>query len=228
MPIVTYLAMTAAEYHFATDAPMAWMSCLFSPYGTGITNLPNSLPPDSLLILGDLIGVDGHDPIRVAGQLEECVSRLGCCGVLLDFQRPDSGETQAMATTLAALPFPVGVSEPYARMLSCPVFLPPCPPEQTLENYLSHWQGRELWMEIATERSRICVTENRAEFSRFVDTGAPLPHYDSELCCHFHQEFSDESAIFTLGRNRDDIGALLIRAEALGVSKAIGLSQEFS
>ena len=48
------LAMTAAELGAAPlPSHPAWMACHFSPYSTGLTNLPPKLPQDSLLILND-------------------------------------------------------------------------------------------------------------------------------------------------------------------------------
>ena len=42
MAIRQYLAMTAAEMTQAGSLPRhaAWMACHFSPYSTGLTNLP--------------------------------------------------------------------------------------------------------------------------------------------------------------------------------------------
>ena len=52
MAIAQYLAMTAAEMIGSTFLPQkaAWMACHFSPYSTGLCNLPSALPPGSLLI----------------------------------------------------------------------------------------------------------------------------------------------------------------------------------
>ena len=50
MAIKGYLAMTAAEIA-AAGAPaygLAYMACHFSPYGTGLVNLPRELPEGRL------------------------------------------------------------------------------------------------------------------------------------------------------------------------------------
>ena len=88
MAIRSFLAMTAAEFATAGTLPeyVAWMACHFSPYGTGLTNLPPTLPPGSLLILNDRIPICGHDPERIAGQLLQTAETTQCTGVLLDFQ----------------------------------------------------------------------------------------------------------------------------------------------
>ena len=79
MVFAPYLAMTAGEMSGSEffSFPVAWMACHFSPYGTGITNRPRALPPGSMLILNDRMPVCGHDPERVARQLEETAQRTG-------------------------------------------------------------------------------------------------------------------------------------------------------
>ena len=46
MAIGRYFAMTAAEIRGCSALPagIAWMACHFSPYGTGLSNLPPELP----------------------------------------------------------------------------------------------------------------------------------------------------------------------------------------
>jgi len=226
MPIVTYLAMTAAEARAFHTEHMGWMSCLFSPYATGITNLPDSLPPGSLLILSDLMPVQGHDPVLVAQQLTQCVQQLKCCGVLLDFQRPDNRQAHAMAQALSSLPFPVAVSQIYASGLSCPVFLPPCPPNKAITEHLQHWKSRDIWMELSTEQIFLTVTADGCTDQPVCDDDT-LPHSCPELCCHSAQSFSGEKAVFRLGRTIEDLNDLLQIAEEFGVTKAVGLYQEF-
>ena len=91
MAIAPFLAMTAAEMHSCASLPekVAWMACHFSPYGLGLSNLPKTLPPGSLLMMDDITPPQGHDPDLIAAQLEECVQKFQCSGVLLDFQRTD-------------------------------------------------------------------------------------------------------------------------------------------
>ena len=47
MAIRPFLAMTAAEIRGTETLPpkTAWMACHFSPYSTGLSNLPKDLPP---------------------------------------------------------------------------------------------------------------------------------------------------------------------------------------
>jgi hypothetical protein len=89
MVLPRYLAQTREEFAVCPSLPEhpAWMACHFSPYGTGLSNLPEALPKGSLLILNDRTPVFGHDPLQVAAQLEESVVRLECSGILLDFSQ---------------------------------------------------------------------------------------------------------------------------------------------
>lgn len=230
MAIRPFLAMTAAEFGSAEKHPehIAWMACHFSPYGTGLTNLPASLPPGSLLILNDRIPICGHDPERIAGQLLKVSEDTSCCGLLLDFQRTGVEESLGLARHLiASLPCPVAVSDCYAAQLDCPVFLSPCPHHVPLSQYILPWQGRELWLDLATNSETILLTRERSWIT-------PLPlgeipeggHVDSTLHCHYSIEAGTDSVRFTLWRNREDIAALSEEAQALNIKVLVGLFSE--
>lgn len=232
MAIETYLAMTAAEIGFFSSLPqnLCWMACHFSPYGTGLTNLPRSLPKDSFLILNDRTPMWGHDPGIIAAQLQERVEGLRCRGVLLDFQRPDISETAALAKHLTeVLPCPVGVSESYAKGLDCPVFLPPVPVDISVEEYLTAWKNREIWLETALEGKEITLTPEGAASTPLPHTAPPEGcHRDEKLHCHYRITLREEIAQFSLHRTREDVQYLLEDAEKFGVTLAVGLWQEFA
>ena len=232
MEIECYLAMTAAEMEQTEPFPpkIAWMSCHFSPYGRDLSNLPDKLPDGSLLILNDRTPWWNHDCGRILAQLEERLESLSCAGLLLDFQRPDIQEVAELAQMLSEqLPCPVGVSEPYAKDLSCPVFLPPMPLGETPEEYLLPWQGRELWLDMAPQ---CCEIRLSAQGS----TALPLPfspppefcHRDEQLHCRYTVEVCSDCAKFTLYRTREDLTSLLEEAQGYGVTTAVGLWQELS
>lgn len=232
MAILPFLAMTAAEMAKVSDFPpkIAWMACHFSPYGLGLSNLPQRLPPHALLLLDDITPIREHDPQRITEQLLNCLESLNCHGVLLDFQRPDVPETAVLVNHLTqTLPCPVIVSESYASELSCPVFLPPVPPSVALEEYISPWEGRSIWMEIGLTGELLTLTEQGCE-----TVPLPFPNEASEgfpekaLHCHYRIETNEKSARFTLWRTEKDLAALLEEAEGLGISCAVGLYQEFS
>lgn len=228
MAIPLYLAMTAAEFRRNTALPKypAWLSCLFSPYSTGLSNIPAQLPPGSLLILSDRTPVCGHDPELVKAQLEETVNKLRCRGVLLDLQRPECNEAVEIVKEVCGLPCPVAVSQMYVQDVDRPVFLPPVPIDVCLEEYLAPWQGREIWLEMAMGGQIITVTENGT-------TAVTLPSYeddagtfhDEALHCHYEIQTGD-TLRFTLRRTREDISALLEESEKSGVKLAVGLYQE--
>ena len=230
MAIAPFLAMTAAEIrnHSVLPPKIAWMACHFSPYGLGLSNLPTELPPGSLLIVDDITPPHGHDSARIAEQLTFCAEAFQCSGILLDFQRQNFPETEALAKHLAeALPCPTAVSESYAHDLDCPVFLPPISPSVALEDHFTPWQGREIWLEIGLWGELLTLTQQGC-------TVTPLPHpdpncegfNDQKLHCHYTIETKENSAGFTLWRNWEDIEKLLEEAETLGVTTAVGLFQE--
>ena len=230
MAIPWFLAMTGAEFTAAETLPehVAWMACHFSPYGNGLTNLPASLPPDSLLILNDRIPICGHDPDRIAAQLRHAVDTLRCCGILLDFQHAHVEETARLCAALtAALPCPVAVSDCYAAPLDCPVFLSPCSHHVPLDQHILPWQGRKLWLDLASNFESILLTKDRSQitslpFGELPESG----HADSLLHCHYSIETSTDSVLFTLWRTWQDMAAIAETAEALGVETLVGLYSE--
>ena len=228
MEIPVYLAMTAAE--FRTDPVLpphpAWLSCLFSPYGRGLSNVPKQLPPGSLLILSDRTPPCGHDPELIFDTLSEVTSNLSCSGLLLDFERPGSDEAASIAKRLTALPCPVAVSALYARGLDCPVFIPPLPPSEPPEPHIAPWAGREIWLEISAQAQFITVTESG---STIQDCTIPplLPHKDQNLICHYATNVQDNAITFSLTRTMEDILELFTAHPSHSISCVVGLHQDF-
>lgn len=232
MAIAPFLAMTAAEMRTVSSLPsqIAWMACHFSPYGLGLSNLPKVLPSGSLLIVDDITPPHGHDPVLIARQLSMCAETLQCSGILLDFQRPDSPETQSLAEYLAAaLSCPTAVSKKYAGEFECSVFLPPLPPSVTLEAYLQPWKGRDIWLELGMDGEYITLTEKGAESIVLPYPDCKLAGFsDKALHSHYYIETKETSAGFTLWRTKNDMRDLLEEAESLGVTGAVGLYQEIA
>lgn len=227
MAIPLYLAMTAAEFSAGKKLPQypAWMSCHFSPAGKGLSNLPPALPVGSLLILDDQMPPDEHDAALIRQQLEVIIESSSCAGLLLDFQRPDDSETDLMVRELLRLPCPVCVSHWYAKELSCPVLLPPCPLITPLAAHLAPWDGREIWLEAATDSAGFTVTSSGCQLSYFPGTDC-FPHEENALHCSYRIEKDSDEIRFHLHRGPAHIPALLLEAEKLGVSCAVGLRQE--
>ena len=183
-----------------------------------------------MLILNDRTPAQGHDPEQIAEQLRQLGEMLHYKYILLDFQRPNAPDNAAVAKALVSgLPCPVGVSEPYTRELDCPVFLPPVPPHVPLSEYLSLWQGREVWLDAALGGEVITVTDKGSTFSPLPPPDTPEnAQEDTALHCHYHAQVQDDRIAFTLWRTRADLAGLLREAESLGVTLAVGLWQELS
>ena len=230
MEIPRYLAMTAAELRSAAELPAhtAWMACHFSAYGTGLSNVPQRLPPGSMLMLNDRTPICGHDPKTVAKRLQETVEALECKGILLDFQREDCEElVPVIEAVLKQASCPVGVSALYAAGFDCPVLVPPIPPHLPPEEALSPWKGRELWLELSTEGTEICVTEEGSRYTSLPDYIPEEPaHPDASLHCHYTIRLEEERISFQLGRTDEDQVALSEAAANWGVTCVFGLWQE--
>ncbi len=224
MVLPLYLALTAAEFAVCSSFPqnVAWMACHFSSYGTGLSNLPPKLAEGAMVILNDRTPIHGHDPDTILRQLID----LHPDQLLLDFQRSGVDATFELSRILIKeLPCPVAVSHNYAKDLTCPVFLPPIPPDVPLAEYLAPWQGREIWLEAALEGITYTLTEEGC-------ATAPLLHFPAEgfreesLHCHYQIIPQDNRVDFHLYRTADDLRSLLENAKAHGVTKAVGLYQE--
>lgn len=229
MAIKRFLAMTGAEISNCPQLPekTAWMACHFSLYSQGLSNLPEALPAGSLLVLDDASPFFDHDTGRISGELSRCADTLGCCGVLLDFQRPKVPEVHSLVQRLCeALPCPVAVAAAYARGCSGPVFLPPLPCHVPLRDWLTPWAGREAWLELALDGESIILTEKGAE----IVPGGPgeSGFEDKKLHCHYTVAVEEQEAVFKLWRSRSDLEGLLEEADRLGVKAAVGLYQELA
>ena len=229
MSINCYLAMTAAEFSSAQTLPphIAWMACHFSCYGAGISNLPPTLPPNSIVILNDRTPICGHDPDLIADQLTQLATSHSICGFLLDFQRPNSPETLALTKhLLQALPCPVGVSDGYAQEFDCPVFLPPLPVHIPLEKALMPWNGREIWLELAPAEELMTITKDGCSITPCQTTLEPPFFTEENLHCHYTINLDSDRATFTLSRDKSMLYSMLNEAEEFGVTLAIGLFQQ--
>lgn len=228
MAFAHFLAMTSAEFDKAAPLPeqSAWMACHFSPYATGLSNMPIHLPEGSLLILNDRTPIGGHDPERIRGQLENIVISQKCAGLLLDFQRPGYEETAKLSECICRdFPCPVAVAPGYLQE-GAAVFLPPVPATKSPEDYLAPWKGKTVWLESAMNGAEITLTPSGAQVLP-ANIAAPLPFVDEHLICHYHIEKVNADTIrFVLRRTPEDLQKLLLKVSALGVPVAVGLYQE--
>lgn len=232
MKISHYLAMTAAEVGGNADIPhpLAYMACHFSPYGTGLSNIPDRLPAGSMLILNDRTPIAGHDSSLIAEQLAQTAEHLKCSCILLDFERPDIPQTAVLCHKLSeVLSLPVGVSSLYAKDLQGPVFLPPSPLDQPLADHLSPWQGREIWLEAALDSACITVTKDGSSISSLPFSPPPEDAFaEDSLHCRYRAEVLEHEIRFHLWRDREQLDGLLKEAEALSVSTAVSLYQQLA
>lgn len=223
MEINCFLAMTAAEIRSCSPLPpkIAWMACHFSPYGTGLSNLPKWLPEGSLLILNDRTPICGHDPHLVAQQLEDIVTAFHCSSILLDLQRPGG---EAVVDAVVRLSCKVAVTPAYAKDENCAVFLPPPPLTLPLPQHIAPWKNREIWLEAALEQCTIRVTKDG---SREVDRPPfPCPYVDSALHCRYGMEIQPQYIDFHLQRDQQQLSALMAEGQELGISQFVGLYQQ--
>lgn len=221
-----FLAVTAREMEAFCPKRTAYMACHFSAGGKGLSNLPQQLPEDSILLLDDSMPVQDHAPETVVSQLKELTCRFSIRAVLLDFQRLWADETDKMVTAiLQNSPCPVAVSSVYAQKRNCPVLLPPPPVNKSLQSYLQPWLKRGVFLEIAPEAAQFAVTKEGCQ-TKSVPYAENLPFFDSRLHCRYRVEVSPEKAVFTLCRTGDDLAYLSRQAYELGVLGTVGLYQE--
>lgn len=230
MDFPIYLAMTAAEIAKSEVIPpnIAYMACHFSAYGTGISNRPETLPADSLLIFNDRTPIHRHDPLQIAAQLEQLMQATAATGLLVDFQRPVTEEALEVIRALLPLGFPVTVTEAYAEDFDCGVLLSPVPLHTTLQAHAAPWKGRKLWLELSKESQTLLLTSEGCQICPGEDPLASLKtHADARLHCHYQIHLSDARVQFALFRTQDDQKALLQEAADLEFCGAVGLYQEF-
>lgn len=88
------------------------------------------------------------------------------------------------------------------------------------------WKGRDIWLELAHDSIGYRITAEGAKV--FQPTDCPEPAlFDDKLYCHYAIDIQENAVRFTLSRTAEDISALMERAEAMGVSRFVGLWQEF-
>lgn len=218
-----FLAVTGRKTEAHCPKRLAYMACHFSPGGSGLSNMPNTLPPGSILLLDDSMPVQGHNPETVVKQLNELVERFSVKAILLDFQRPPTDESQKMAAAILQGSSCTAAATPAYAQKGFPVFLPPPPVNKALAEHLKPWN--EVFLELASEGLEITVTKEGSRFSP-VYPASPLPLSDERLHCHYSVEVFPGKAVFTLSRTREDLAALAREAEKLGVIATVGLYQE--
>ena len=223
-----FLAQTGGEIVRFPAAKTAYMACHFSPYGVGLSNLPDRLPAGSILLLDDSMPPNGHDPGVVETELKKLIGQFGIPSILLDFQGEMQPKSMKMAEHLVnALPCPVAVTEGYAKALRCPVFLSPTPVNMAVKDHIEPWLQQGIYLELAPMATRFTIAEDGCT-SLPIPFEGELPLCDERLHCHYNVEVFPQKAVFTRCRTTVDIAALEKEAKGLGVSETVGLYQELS
>ncbi len=229
MPLPIYLAMTMAEIQNCQPAPphCAFMACILSSGGTGLSNIPSALPPNTLLMLNDSVPPAGHRISEITQQLSQAVSHLHPDGILLDFQRPFYPWLGELTQTLCRdLPCSVAVTPIYEKFGGDYLFLPPISPDQEIGTVLNTWKGKRIWLELSAEALKLTLEETGCLRESDLSPLSPHPLYDERLCCHYEIRVTDQKAIFHLHRTPEDQLKLLEICSSLGVEAGIALHQE--
>lgn len=217
-----YLAMTGAEFLRAgSSQPMAWMAGRFSASHAGLDNLPGQLPAGSIFIVDDHVPFADHDP----GNIAEDAARAArdCSGILLDFQRQWDA-TAVVEQIIARAPCPVAVSSLHARDMDCAVFL--CPNLNIpLDRAIAPWQGREVWLDVPAQMQVFTVGPEGCQVSALQSPHGDFPHRGH--FCRYRIEKSPDAVVFSLYRSPDMLPDILQEAGALGITRAVGLEQEY-
>ena len=230
MDIKRYIAMTRSEFSSfrSSECLPAWMACHFSPYGIGISNLPDVLPEASMIILNDIIPPYEHDPDIIANQLNELASKAKTNTFLLDFQREKNRKTEAIVKELTnKLNGKVGVTEAYAENTTCAVFLT-CPlPYQPLSKKISRWDGRDLWLELAVETSIVHISTSGSKITHVNKSILNAKDsYDNVLKSRYLTEINEKQAMITIERNPETLYLLEQEAASYDIELTIGLYQQ--
>ena len=213
MEISRYLAMTPAEmaaFPLPQGYRPAYMACHFALGNLGLSNIPQALPQGCLLTVNDQNPISGHDPELILSQLIQVTKGFGCSGVLLDFERELNPETEALCRVLTeGLDVPVGVSATHDAGI-CPVFLPPCPQDVPIKEYLAPWKGREVWLDGAMDLLTLELTETGCVPLLHPWTPAPENAFtDETLHCRYRVEILEDRVRFRLWRDRQQLENLV-------------------
>lgn len=225
-----YLATTAQEFTQYKDFPstLCYLACHFSSSGTGLSNLPCTLPLGSIISIDDSTPIASHQTDVVIRQIATLVEKFHPCGILLDFQRPDNPYAADMIEAIIKhTSCTVAVSHIYAKDHNCPVFLPPLPFRLSVTEYLQPWKGRELWLEIGNDKEMAIITANSFGTERIHSIPTSSCNFrEPSLLCHYSIHIKPDHIALYFHRTANDLEELQAQAKELGVTKFLGLWQQ--
>ena len=185
------------------------------------------LPGGALLVVDDRVPMAAQDPEHILDQLAEALEKLSCTGLLLDFQQKENAPQRELVRLLAReLTLPLAAPPAYAAE-GCRLFLPPVAADQTVEEALSPWAGKKIWLDTAPAAVRLALTKQGCTRTPLPRMAASGKFEDPGLCCRYSIEPTPNGFQFTLYRDRCCIEAILEQAAAFGAELAVGLSQEW-
>ena len=122
---------------------------------------------------------------------------------------------------------PTAVTAPYAANSNSILFLPPIPPELSAKEWFSPYAGREIWLEVENTGEELTLTKQGCTRQPLFQPLQGQIFADKQSLCHYTIRTEPDRAVFFMNRTPEDLQSLLSECEKLGVTKAIGLYQEF-
>lgn len=228
MEIHWYPAMTPEEIAQRQTRPehYAWMAAHFDPRGNGLTDLPEKMPADGILILNDKIPYTGHSSEKICRTMMDCLNRWKLQGILLDFERPVSEQLREVVKNLVtSLPCPTVCGQ----ALDIPGLVPLISmPEltQPSEEYFTGHKG--AWLEVRKQAAIYRVDQDGCSIVQTSEPTKNTPEvmFDSALCAHYQAAPGPDSVEFILWRDREDRKKIMEIGQAAGIEIMVGLYQE--
>ena len=97
-----------------------------------------------------------------------------------------------------------------------------------MAQHVTPWAGRELWLEAVTDIRTAVITESGCTRQAAAPPRADAVWFeDPAFHCRYCWHADDRQAVFTLERTAKHIPSLLEEAEKLGITRAVGLYQQY-
>lgn len=199
---------------------LAILGMHLSQDGMHLAGIPETVPEGCILLLDDRILPEKIDEDAILRQLASVLHKRSPKSLYLDFQRESVHSTSLIRRITESYPEITAVSALYAEGLSCPVVLPPIPLYKKVEEVLSPWQGREIWIEQDLSAWEVTVTKDGADVK---STAIPRESgfFDEALCCRYCIKTEENAAIFTLFSTSETLQKQAEKAASLGVKAAL-------